>query len=312
MLRYLFSIILVLLNTMGYSQATKLSTVELIRKYQKIELPKSLLLSLSSDAYRGRNIRDNSISLSQSFIQNYLKGQKIVSLDSQFAVFFKINDSLSNYNIVGIHRGNKFSNRAMLIHANYDNFGTISEQGVMDSIYNGANDNASGVVALIQLAIFFNRMKFNHNIVFAFTSGKRYSMRGTCALASMLESKKIKITSAFNIEMIGRPIDAGSKKLYIKSADSANIYPSLNRLVGDKIFLPMPEDKDFIAMNSENAPIYNILKIPSYTITSFNIEKDETYMTPLDDFDHVDVSFLHASIQNITYGIYKYLLENKR
>jgi Zn-dependent M28 family amino/carboxypeptidase len=289
-----------------------LSTVELIRKYQKIELTKSLLLSLSSDAYRGRNIRDNSISLSQSFIQNYLKGQKNVSLDSQFSVYYKINDSLSNYNIVGIHRGNKFSNRAILLHANYDNLGTISEEGTMDSIYNGANDNASGVVALIQMAIFFNRMKFNQNIVFAFTSGKRYSMRGTCALASMLETKKIKITSAFNIEMIGRPIEMGSKKLYIKSADSANIYQSLNRLVGDKIFMPMPEDKDFIPVYSENYPIYNVLKKPSYTITSFNIDKDETYMTPSDDFDHVDVSFLHASIQNITYGIYKYLVDYRR
>jgi Peptidase family M28 len=291
-----------------YSQQEQ-ETIDAIRKFQRLDLTRSIVLSLSGDYYRGRNILDSSITLSQSYIENVLKSQRILSLDTNFTVAFNVSDSFYARNIVGVHYGNKGSKKAILIFANYDNLGVHYMEGEHDMIYNGANDNASGVASLIQIALFFSRIKLKHNVIFAFTSGKRFSMRGSCALATLLETNKLKVTTAFNLEMLGKPIEKNSSNLYIKSPDSSDIHKRFNKLIGSQTFLPYSEDQDFIPCHSENTAIANILKIPSYTITSFNIEKDDTYSTPYDDFEHIDIGFLHSSIQRIPLGLYKFLTE---
>ena len=281
--------------------------IENIQKFQKLDLTRSIVLSLSSDYYRGRNIIDSSIVLSQTYIENILKSQRILALDTSFRFLYNIKDSVFSRNIVGIHYGNKNSNQAILLTANYDHLGVHYAEGETDMIFNGANDNASGVVSLIQIALFFNRIKLKHNVIFAFTSGKRYSMRGSCALANHLENHKFKVQAAFNLEMLGKPISKNNSKLYIKSVDSSTICEKLNKLIGFETFIPYSEDDEFISCPSENIAFNNILKIPSYTITSFNIENDDTYLTPQDDFEHIDANFLHSSIQKISLSLYKYL-----
>ncbi len=155
-------------------QTKNTQTIEYVEKYQKLELTRSILLSLSSDYYKGRNVLDSNIALAQSYIMNVLKSQRIVTYDTGYCHTYSIRDSIFSKNIIAVHRGDKKSKKIILIIANYDNLGTIYEANNDDHIYNGANDNMSGTVALIQMAIFFSRIKINKNIVFAFTSGKRY------------------------------------------------------------------------------------------------------------------------------------------
>lgn len=308
MLRMILFIVIAFSSSL-FSQRDK-ETIDAIQKFQKLDLTRSIVLSLSSDYYRGRNILDTHIRHSQCYIENVLKSQRILSFDTNFKVLFSVQDSISARNIVGVHYGNKSSKKAILIFANYDNLGVHYLEGTDDMIYNGANDNASGVASLMQIALLFNRVKLKHNVIFAFTSGKRFSMRGACALASLLETHKLRVTTAFNLEMLAKPYEKNSSKLYIKSADSSDISTRLNKLVNSQTFLPYPDDEDFIPCYSENIAIANILKIPSYTFTSFNIERDDTYLTPYDDFDHIDINFLHSSIQKITLGLYKFIHES--
>ena len=55
-------------------------------------------------------------------------------------------------NVVGVLPGKKFSNDRVVFSAHYDHLGIRKPNNEGDSIYNGANDDASGVSAIIQLA----------------------------------------------------------------------------------------------------------------------------------------------------------------
>lgn len=281
-----------------------------IKKHQKIELTRSLTLTLASDYYKGRNVLDSSVRNAQKYIINVLKSQHIAALDSSYLQGYPIQDSLIGQNIVGIHRGNKSSNDAILILANYDNLGVIFQNDIQDMIFNGANDNVSGVVSLIQMAIFFSRIRLHHNVIFAFTSGKRLSLRGACALAGRLETSPYKISSSFHLEMIGRRPSKKRNNLFIKSfGTDSSLSVRFNAYLHDSTFSSFDDTEDFISYGFEGSAIHNILNIPSYSISSFDIEDDDLYMTPYDDYEHLDINFLHSSIEKITYSLSKYMME---
>lgn len=100
-----------------------------------------------------------------------------------------IADSLSGTrgrNVVGIVRSAVPSDEYVLISAHYDHLGIL--QG---NVYNGADDNASGVTVLLNLADMFGTMKKtktgpDKNIIFAALDAKELNMAGSKALIGKL------------------------------------------------------------------------------------------------------------------------------
>ncbi len=134
-------------------------------------------------------------------------------------------------------------------------------------------------------------------------------MIGAASLASYLEKTKTPVTHAFNIEMIGKPYIKDSFKLLIKSNDDESIVAKFNNFLPSPVFTNYPKDDDFFSEYSEHIAINNILKKPCFTITSFNINQDNFYMTPKDDYEHIDINHTQKAINTITYAIYKLIAE---
>ena len=113
------------------------------------------------------------------------------------------------YNIVAALPGKSKPNELIIFSAHYDHVGTkeINFQGrkgagVGDSIYNGANDNASGVAAMIALARYFGQLKNNERtILFIAFSAEELGLIGSRALASDLNPNNI--VAMLNLEMLG-------------------------------------------------------------------------------------------------------------
>jgi Zn-dependent M28 family amino/carboxypeptidase len=83
-----------------------------------------------------------------------------------------------------------------------------------DTMFNGANDNASGVAAIIRLAYYFGKLKSNERtIVFIAFSGEELGLLGSRITATKLNPDIIK--AVINIEMIGRSISKRKKNPYI-------------------------------------------------------------------------------------------------
>ncbi|MFS0490057.1 M20/M25/M40 family metallo-hydrolase [Leadbetterella byssophila] len=87
----------------------------------------------------------------------------------------------------------------VIIGAHYDHMGTKKGQ-----VYNGADDNASGVAAMLELARYYstNKAVENYNYLFVAFSGEEWGLLGSKHLADRLSPENINLM--INLDMIGR------------------------------------------------------------------------------------------------------------
>ena len=69
--------------------------------------------------------------------------------------------------------GTKYPDSYLVLSAHYDHLGI--RRG---NIYNGADDNASGTVALLALAQYFRENPPKHSIIFAFFDAEELGLKG--------------------------------------------------------------------------------------------------------------------------------------
>lgn len=110
-------------------------------------------------------------------------------------------------NVIGIVPSAVPSDEYVLITAHYDHLGVLD-----GNIYNGADDNASGVTVLLNLADMFGTMKKTRtgpdkNIIFAALDAKELNMAGSKHFVDHLIIGKDSIICAINIDQIGTVLE---------------------------------------------------------------------------------------------------------
>ncbi|MBN2601264.1 MAG: M20/M25/M40 family metallo-hydrolase, partial [Candidatus Marinimicrobia bacterium] len=124
---------------------------------------------LASDDLAGRAATSRGDTLAREYIADRFKdyGLKPGMGDSYFQGFIYPGDIFhhkpdfsgkSVYNVIGIVPGQN-GNQSIVIGAHYDHVGLKIEPGAVDSICNGADDNASGVAVMLELARAFSAEK---------------------------------------------------------------------------------------------------------------------------------------------------------
>lgn len=135
-------------------------------------------------------------------------------------------------NMVGMLPGSKCTGRDkyVVIGAHYDHLGQIG-----DHVFPGADANASGVVAMLNIAEMLAALKdqdktHNHNIIFVAFDGKEQNMLGSTAFWKMIQNGELKdpqtgksvtkdkIALMVNIDQIGSslsPLKSGRKDYMI-------------------------------------------------------------------------------------------------
>jgi len=122
-------------------------------------------------------------------------------------------------NILGKIEG-KNKDEFVIVGAHYDHLG-VNAQLINDSIFNGADDNASGVSAVLQMAKAFiasNELP-SRTIIFAFWDAEEMGLIGSkCFVETFDEISRIKLY--LNLDMIGRYKKDPYSKLNITYSDS--------------------------------------------------------------------------------------------
>lgn len=132
-------------------------------------------------------------------------------------------NQLSN-NVLGYIEGSDFKNEVIVISAHYDHLGI--EAG---NIMFGADDNASGVATVLEIAEAYsiavkNGFKPRRSIVFAAFTAEEKGLWGSRFFVKSCDSLKIKTTIDLNADMVGRGEDSKIemnsqiKKLYAITA----------------------------------------------------------------------------------------------
>ena len=132
-------------------------------------------------------------------IQGFLGGPRVLRYE------FTANTLAPN--VVGAIPGTvrERADSMIVLVAHFDHIGTTSAAAGSDSIFNGADDNASGTAALLEAARLIKlRGGLPYTVVFAAVSGEESGMAGSRV---MLESGRIdatRVVAAINMDMVGR------------------------------------------------------------------------------------------------------------
>jgi Zn-dependent M28 family amino/carboxypeptidase len=107
------------------------------------------------------------------------------------------------WNVLAVVPGTRQPARWIVVTAHYDHVG-IGRAVDGDSIYNGADDNASGAAALPVLAQHFARHPLGHSLLFAAVDGEERGMPGSRGLVDSLPMPRSAVVLNVNLDMVSR------------------------------------------------------------------------------------------------------------
>lgn len=191
-------------------------------KAQKNSL-KSHISYLASDELQGRLAGSKTEKKAAKYIQKEFKklGLKPYQNNNYFQEFsYKYNanphDSIASngtliktQNVIGYLDNN--SSKTIVIGAHYDHLGhnehnNSTKANSKGEIHNGADDNASGVSGVLELARMFsqNGVQENANYIFALFSGEEDGLMGSKHMAESIKNVYPNTVAMLNMDMIGR------------------------------------------------------------------------------------------------------------
>ena len=233
--------------------------------------------------------------------------------DSYFQDFtYTRRAEINERNVIGVLEGTETENsRYIVISAHYDHIGIRS--GQPDSICNGADDNATGISAMLSVAKYFsdNSLSPKHSIVFASFSGEENGLRGSRHFCNNLSVDTSSIILNINFEMLGRPEGLGKQKYYITGIEYTNLYDILRgyNLDNDWKVENIGEMNKMLFRMSDNFPFANIRKqeaqpgIPAHTF-AMGMPRNDYLHQPNDESKYIDFENLEGFSEYISELIY--------
>lgn len=199
-------------------------------------------------------------------------------------------------NVVGLLRGSDAALRDeyVIVGAHYDHVGMNAERAVDgDSIFNGADDDASGVVAMLETARQLAADAPSRSVIFVAFTGEEGGMTGTRWYIQDPPRPLASTVADIQIEMIGRPdsLAGGPGKGWLTGYERSSMGPMLSAAGLAIIQDPRPE-MNFFA-RSDNYPFARA-GIPAHTISSFGGHTD--YHQPSDEIETIDFAHFSALI----------------
>lgn len=165
--------------------------------------------TLSADDMQGREVGTPGGAKARAFIVSRFKEIGLAAIGGSFEHAFTVaaarrGGGVQGANVVGRIPGAGDSRRHVVLSAHYDHVGVQAGQ-----IFNGANDNASGVAALFAIARALRARPPRHSMLFVAFDAEERGLRGSRAFVQSPPVDRSAIVLNLNMDMIGR--DPNSK-----------------------------------------------------------------------------------------------------
>jgi len=210
-------------------------------------------------------------------------------------------------NVIGVLRGSdpKLADTYVLITAHYDHLG-IRPSAEGDTIFNGANDDGSGTVAVLELAGALSRLKVHpkRTLVFMTFFGEERGLLGSRYYGSHPIFPIEKTVAHINLEQVGRTDDlegprvAGASMTGFDFSDIGPIFAAAGKAVGIEVS-KHPKNSDAFFGRSDNQALAD-LGIPAHTLCTAYIYPD--YHRASDHWDKVDYNNLAKVLRMVGLG----------
>src|SRR5215211_5916128 len=243
--------------------------------------------ALSADSMEGRGAGTKGGELARAYVLRRFTEAGLAPFWSSFEQPFDLPSKRKGVNLVGYVRGTKYPERLIVITAHYDHLGV--KEG---KVYNGADDNASGVAVLLQLATHYaGAARPEHSMLFAALDAEELGLVGARELVKKLKAEKRDVALDVNLDMVGHN-ERG--ELYASGAyHTPALRPALERVAAGapvKLLLghDRPEQGHDDWTNQSDQYAFHKAGVP---FVYFGVEDHKDYHKPSDDFDTLTRDF---------------------
>ncbi|HEV7699885.1 MAG TPA: M20/M25/M40 family metallo-hydrolase [Pyrinomonadaceae bacterium] len=217
------------------------------------------------------------------------------------AVAFKSRggEDRKTYNAIGKIVGSDKTLRpqVILISAHLDHLGVRDTAPGDDKIFNGADDDASGSIAVLEIArtLASARIKPKRTVYFVCFGSEEIGGYGANYFVNNLPFAKDKLVANLEFEMMGRPDTAVKPdELWLTGYERSNLGPQLAKRGAKLVQDPHPEQQFF--RRSDN---YTLAKqgIIAHTVSSYGLHTD--YHKVSDEIKTIDFGHMTKSINSM-------------
>jgi Zn-dependent M28 family amino/carboxypeptidase len=185
----------------GQTATTPAIRVDAAQAFRDVEM-------LASDEMEGRLAGSPGGEKARTYITGRLKEAGVAPIGQSFERPFSFSSrgqgERTCANLVGVIRGTRAPERFIVLTAHYDHLGVRNGQ-----VFNGADDNASGVAALLAAAAYFSRTKPEHSLLIAALDAEEMGLLGARALMRDPPVPVSAMVVNVNMDMVGR--DPGNR-----------------------------------------------------------------------------------------------------
>lgn len=251
--------------------------------------------TLSSDSLQGRGTGTVGEKMARAYIEAEFKriGLEPKGDASSFTQTFSFKSGIHGTgeegkagNIVGF-LDNK-SESTIIIGAHYDHLGNGNQGSSLDAnpqekIHNGADDNASGVAGVIELARYFkiNKEKEKYNFLFICFSGEELGLFGSKFFTEHPTVELSNVNYMLNMDMIGR-LDPITNGLAVSGTGTSAVWENLLKdLSSDALKIKT----DSAGVGPSDHTSFYLKNIP---VLHFFTGSHTDYHKPSDDWDKIN------------------------
>ena len=207
---------------------------------------------------------------------------------------FRFGGSRAGINLVGMLPGEDSSAGYIVLTAHYDHMGVERDQ-----IYNGADDNASGSAALIEIARALEFTPLQHSVIIALLDAEEAGLQGARAFVRNPPVPIAQLRLNVNLDMVAR---SGGLLWANGAHHTPALRPMLEAIAEDaplRLRLghdsPTATEGDDWTQSSDHGPFHEA-GIP---FIYFGVEDHSDYHRPTDDFERVDAGEYVAVVRTI-------------
>jgi len=265
------------------------------------------LYTLAADNMEGRQPGTSGIEKAAVYIENEFNKIGLSTfgdLESYRQTFTfknrKSKDDIISSNIIGVLEGKSKKDEYVIISAHYDHLG-MKKSGEGDLIYNGANDDASGVTGVLALAAYFKKVGHERTIVFAAFTAEEMGLIGSTYFGKDIDAAKF--VAGINLEMIGKTPSFGPNTAWLTGFERSDFGKIIQKNLegsGYQLF-PDPYKNFNLFFRSDNASLAR-LGVPSHTFSTTPIDIDPDYHQVSDEAETLNITVITQTIQAVAVG----------
>jgi Zn-dependent M28 family amino/carboxypeptidase len=268
------------------------------------EIERTVLLRdieiLSSDKYAGRKTGTEGNKAAAEYISGRFKDAGLSSFQDNYRHSFSFknrkSEPINGTNLIGFIKGK--TDEVIVISAHYDHVGVNNSQ-----IFNGADDNASGVSVLLGIAEYFKSHKPRNTLLFIAFDAEEMGLQGAYAfLKDPLPSRKSIIMNV-NMDMVSHN---DKSELYAAGTYQTPVLKTIIEDADDNTGIKIlfghdipGSGKDDWTMQSDQGPFAK----ENIPFIYFGVEDHDDYHKPSDKFSNINQNFFHSASLTILRSI---------